>query len=170
MRDLLIEVAGKYDRKLGTGVEVAGQRVLRGVEHRTDLFLPTGYFAKGYGGQGSASTCPWIGVFDPDVNTDPKQGLYLAYIFSADLSAVTLTLQQGVTKLEGRFEKRRDFLSHLEKRAAELLESLPMRLVQGWNGRPSFGAGERPRSYRGGQRGGPSLSDRRSTRRGRSTG
>ncbi|WP_251060176.1 MrcB family domain-containing protein [Streptomyces sp. ISL-100] len=147
MRELLIEVAGKYDQKRGTGAGVAGQRVLRGVEGRTDLFLPDRYFAKGYGGQGTASTCPWIGVFDPDVNTDPKEGLYLAYIFSADLSAVTLTLQQGVTKLEDRFPRRRDFLAHLENRAAELLDSLPLRLIQGWTERPSFGTGDRPKAY-----------------------
>ncbi|WP_371538110.1 DUF3578 domain-containing protein [Streptomyces sp. NBC_00466] len=140
MRELLIEVARRYDRKAGTGADVPGQQVLRAVATRTDLPCPDGFVIRGYGGQGSASTCPWIGVFDPVINDDPKTGLYVAYIFSADLSAVTLTLQQGVTELEPRFAKKRDFHSFLEGKGAELRNTLPDALVEGWQKRPYFGS------------------------------
>ncbi|WP_328317659.1 MrcB family domain-containing protein [Streptomyces sp. NBC_00388] len=148
MRELLVEIAGTYDRTAGTGVDVPGQRVLRGVAARTDLSCPDGFVIRGYGGQGSASTCPWIGVFDPVINDDPKTGLYVAYIFSADLLAVTLTLQQGVTELEPKFERRRDFYSYLEGKAVELRSTLPDVLVDGWQARPLFGSkGDRPMAY-----------------------
>ncbi|MCX4550901.1 DUF3578 domain-containing protein [Streptomyces sp. NBC_01500] len=147
MRELLIEVAGKYDQQAGTGTDVPGQQVLRGVES-LGLPLPTGFVVRGYGGQGSASTCPWIGVFDPEINDDPKIGLYVAYIFSADLSVVTLTLQQGVTELEKKFTKKKDFYSYLEGNADKLRSTLPDVLLEGWPKRPSFGStGERPLAY-----------------------
>ncbi|MFE2377300.1 MrcB family domain-containing protein [Streptomyces sp. NPDC059398] len=148
MRELLIEVAGTYDQGAGTGADVAGQLVLRGVAQRTDLSCPEGFVIRGYGGQGSASTCPWIGVFDPVINDDPKTGLYVAFIFSADLSAVTLTLQQGVTELEPKFSKRRDFYSYLEGKAVELRSTLPDILLDGWQARPLFGStNDRPLAY-----------------------
>ncbi|WP_406142523.1 MrcB family domain-containing protein [Streptomyces sp. NBC_01089] len=148
MRELLIEVAKTYDQTAGTGAEVPGQQVFRSVATRTDLPCPDGFVIRGYGGQGSASICPWIGVFDPVINDDPKTGLYVAYIFSADMSAVTLTLQQGVTALASRFAKRRDFYAYLEGKAVELRSTLPDVLVDGWQERPLFGSTkERPLAY-----------------------
>ncbi|WP_406000608.1 MrcB family domain-containing protein [Streptomyces sp. NBC_00829] len=150
IRDLLLQVASTYDRTAGTTRGVGAQDLLRSVGQRS-LALPPGYVASGYGGQGSASSTPWIGVFDPDVSRDPKQGLYLAYIFSAELTAVTLTLQQGMTLLEKRFQARRDLNAHLEQRAALLHRVLPERLAKDWRCRPSFrGTGWRPAAYEAG--------------------
>ncbi len=147
MRDLLLEVAHTYDQKAGTRAEVPGQQVLRGVSSRDDLGVVEGWSAAGYGGNGSAATAPWIGVFDLKINTDPKIGLYLAYIFSADLKSVTLTLQQGVTDLSERISGKKAFHAHLERQADELYGALPPSLAEEWNHRPSFGSGDRPEAY-----------------------
>lgn len=40
---------------------------------------------------------PWIAVLDPDITTTAKSGLYVVYLFSADLSRVYLTMNQGAT-------------------------------------------------------------------------
>ncbi|MFB6809883.1 MrcB family domain-containing protein [Streptomyces sp. NPDC056387] len=147
MRDLLLEVAQTYDQKAGTGAGVAGQQVLRGVSSRTDLGVLAGWEAAGFGGKGTAASAPWIGVFDPQINKDPKVGLYLAYIFSTDLASVTLTLQQGVTDLSEKIKEKKAFLSHLERQAQRLYGALPPSLAEPWNHRPTFGGGERPESY-----------------------
>ncbi|MYT25163.1 DUF3578 domain-containing protein [Streptomyces sp. SID7760] len=147
MRDLLLEVAHTYDQKAGTRAEVPGQQVLRSVSSREDLGVAEGWSVAGYGGNGSAAKAPWIGVFDLKINTDPKTGLYLAYIFSTDLKHVTLTLQQGVTDLSERISGKRAFHAHLERQADELYGALSSSLAEEWNHRPSFGSGVRPEAY-----------------------
>ncbi|MGW5395192.1 MrcB family domain-containing protein [Streptomyces sp. NPDC003952] len=147
MRDLLSEIAQKYDQRAGTKEHVPGQRVLRKVASRTDLGILDDWEAEGYGGKGTAALAPWVGVFDPKINRNPKVGLYLAYIFSTDLKTVTLTLQQGVTDLEEKIRERKILLSHLERQADRLFTALPAELAQEWNYRPSFGSQERPEAY-----------------------
>src|SRR5687767_3578649 len=102
MRELLVEVAATYDRAEGCKEHVLGQQVLRSVSRRTTLGGPEGWRIRGYGGNGYAAICPWIGIYDTTINVDPKKGLYLTYIFSEDLKTVTLTLQQGVTEISDR--------------------------------------------------------------------
>ncbi|MEV4872601.1 MrcB family domain-containing protein [Streptomyces syringium] len=135
IRDLLVDIAATYDvkakEKTSTGVHA--QDLLRGAGQTLAPSLPGDFQAKGNGGSGGPAHTPWIGVYDPDVTLDPKDGLYLAYIFSADLETVTLTLQQGVTRLEkklGRGRKRRDFL---KARAGHLKAALPQALVEDWD-------------------------------------
>lgn len=148
MRDVLLEVAATYDASLGTKAEVSAQQLLRGVRGRSDLPLPVNFFAKGYGGQTAASSTPWIGVFDPEINENPHAGLYIAYIFTGDLSAVTLTLQQGVTQLAHKFRFKKHLYSQLDLRAAELIAAMPESLLDGWIHRPTLlGKGWRPRAY-----------------------
>ncbi|MBT2479415.1 MrcB family domain-containing protein [Streptomyces sp. ISL-94] len=147
MRELLLEVAQTYEQKAGTGADVVGQKALRAVSSRTDLGVREGWDVAGFGGKGSAASAPWIGVFDPEINRDPKAGLYLAYIFSTDLTSVTLTLQQGVTDLSEKIKEKKAFLTHLERQAVRLQGSLPSSLVEQWNHRPLFGRGDRPESY-----------------------
>ncbi len=54
----------------------------------------------GSGGKGTATLTPWVGVFDPDETTSPEEGLYVVYLWAADLASVTLMLLQGITKLD----------------------------------------------------------------------
>ncbi|GGT49296.1 MrcB family domain-containing protein [Streptomyces coeruleorubidus] len=151
LRDLLIHIADVYDATALASNDVPGQALLRGVKERHDLPLPPGFTADGHGGQGFASSTPWIGVYDPAINTEPHDGLYLAYIFSEDLSAVTLTLQQGVTSLKKSFPRRPDLRRELRARARRLRAALPPALAPNWSHEPAFGSKDwRPRSYEAG--------------------
>lgn len=148
IRDLLDEVASTYDRKAGSGRDVKGQQVLRGIARRTDLALPPGFRAKGHGGQTTPAATPWIGVFDEQGMRDPKKGLYLAYIFSADLKNVTLTLQQGITWLEDALGKGRAREEHLRHHAARLRRAVRRQENLGWVDEPDLrDAAARPRAY-----------------------
>ncbi|WP_432012461.1 MrcB family domain-containing protein [Streptomyces cucumeris] len=136
--DLLLDVASTYDQGQGTATGVHAQDRLRATGNEWADLLPGGFEAEGNGGSGGASQTPWIGVYDPAVTRDPKKGLYLAYIFAADLSTVSLTLQQGVTSLKntlGEGEKRR---SYLRSRAETLRTGLPPSLLAGWEEQPLF--------------------------------
>ncbi|MFG2883859.1 MrcB family domain-containing protein [Streptomyces sp. NPDC048297] len=116
----------------------------------TDLPLPDGFVASGHGGQTTAASTPWIGVFDPEINKEPQEGLYLAYIFDADLTAVTLTVQQGVTKLSEKLTQA-ELRRELKRRALRLRAGIQPELAVQWAYSPIFGARqERPRSYEAG--------------------
>ncbi|MCQ8194097.1 MrcB family domain-containing protein [Streptomyces rugosispiralis] len=151
IRELLVGVASTYDTGAGLKKGVPGQELLRSVRGRRLEGLPVGYKAAGYGGKGGATETPWIGVMDPEITEDPKRGLYLAYIFAADLSTVSLTLQQGVTSLEGRLGRGVRRRMYLSRRAQLLFEGLPQDLVKGWGIRLDLKSGvDRARSYEAG--------------------
>ncbi|MEU8473487.1 MrcB family domain-containing protein [Streptomyces hygroscopicus] len=151
IRELLLDVASTYDAGAGLKKGVPGQELLRSVRGRRLEGLPVGYKAAGYGGKGGATATPWIGVMDPEITEDPKQGLYLAYIFAADLSTVSLTLQQGVTSLEQRLGRGVRRRIYLRRRARFLFEGVPKDLVEDWNIRPDLKSEvDRARSYEAG--------------------
>lgn len=151
LRSLLMGIAETYDSEALASNDEPGQAFLRNVKNLSDLPLPPGFIADGHGGQGFASSTPWIGVYDPAINAEPHDGLYLAYIFSADLAVVTLTLQQGVTSLKRSFPGRPALRRELEVRGRRLRAALPPTLLSEWNHRPVFGSKEwRPRSYEAG--------------------
>lgn len=49
------------------------------------------------GGKGNWGIIPWIGVFDKDISTTARKGYYIVYLFSADMTRVYLSLNQGWT-------------------------------------------------------------------------
>lgn len=51
-------------------------------------------------GVGNAAKVPWVNIADPGRSTSPTDGYYLVYLFARDGSAVYLSLDLGVTRLE----------------------------------------------------------------------
>ncbi len=86
---------------------------------------------------GYAATCPWIGVFDPDITLHGKEGLYLAYIYAADFGTVTLTLQQGVDgladKSKGGLGRGQKLRQRLSKNAEALASRISGEMLRGWD-------------------------------------
>ncbi|MEV4462126.1 DUF3578 domain-containing protein [Micromonospora echinofusca] len=97
LRDLVGGIGSKYDRALSMSSEA--QQLLRSAKTEFEQWLPAGYIPEGSGGKGVAAHCPWIGVFDPDETTTARRGMYVVYLFAADMKTVALTLNQGVTEL-----------------------------------------------------------------------
>lgn len=133
LRYVLAQVAVTYDKEAGTHIGVPGQDVLRSIAH-LDLPIPAGFIAKGRGGQsGKATNTPWIGVHDPDINENAKEGLYLAYIFAADLRSVWLTLQQGIEGLLRQYKKGKRLRDELQDRVNRLRSFPPLEhKLDGW--------------------------------------
>ncbi|MBN3932063.1 DUF3578 domain-containing protein [Streptomyces verrucosisporus] len=158
IRQLLIQIAERYDRTAGTGKDVPGQQLLRKVS-KMEMKLPRGLRVEGNGGKGTAARSPWIGVFDPGVSDDSREGLYLAYIYSSDMESVSLTLQQGIEKLAeserdgsklGRGGKLREAVSD---RAHQIRALIPVDIIAGWDPCIDLKARSedwRPRAYEAG--------------------
>ncbi|ARF56136.1 MrcB family domain-containing protein [Streptomyces gilvosporeus] len=149
IRDLLLDVADKFDPTLTTTSGNPGQGVLREAGTRLVGALPYGMKAEGHGGQGGAAATPWIRVFDPAAGGRGTNGLYLAYIFAADLKSVALTLQQGVTVFSEQLATTGQRLrAHLAVRARSLQAELHDALIAEWNDQPQFmHRGWRARAY-----------------------
>ncbi|UCM88801.1 DUF3578 domain-containing protein [Streptomyces marincola] len=152
LRDVLRRVAQTYDRGAGTKAGVPAQEFLRGI-HTMALPLPAGLHATGNGGNGGAAVSPWIGIFDPDVSEDSQEGLYLAYIFSADLAAVSLTLQQGVERLKNAYPSKAQLRERLRRNAGRLQSAMLRDALKGWDEPLRLGAERkhwRPHTYEAG--------------------
>jgi MrcB-like, N-terminal domain len=114
-------VADGYDRHAGLATPT--QDLLRRAGAHLQPQMPGGLHVAGSGGKGTATLTPWIGFFDPDETTSPEEGLYVVYLFAADLQSVSLMLLQGITKLDrqlGHREARR----HLDSEAAAIRAAL----------------------------------------------
>ena len=98
LRELLGEIADKYDRAQGMASEAQG--LLRHMSKSViSPLIPDNYIVYGSGGQGAAAHVPWIAVFNPAETTTAQRGIYLVYLFKADMTQVYLSLNQGVTDL-----------------------------------------------------------------------
>jgi hypothetical protein len=108
LRTLIGEIGARYDRRLPMSSEA--QMLLRQAGVEFEQWIPAGYRAEGRGGTGRAAVTPSIAVFDTDETVTVRRGMYVAYLFAADMSTVTLTLNQGITEIAeqlGRATARR---------------------------------------------------------------
>jgi hypothetical protein len=113
--------------------------LLRGAGAHLGDLVPGGLHIAGSGGKGTATLTPWVGVFDPDETTRPEDGLYVVYLWAADLASVTLTLLQGITRLDralGHREARR----RLAEEAAAIRAALPAAALAGLDTSVDLGA------------------------------
>lgn len=121
VRTFLRSVAERYDRLAGLSTDT--QRLLRSAGSHLDHLVPAGYEIVGSGGKGTATLTPWVGFFDPDETTSPEEGLYVVYLWAADLASVSLVLLQGITKL-GREVGPRAARALLEAESAQIRAGL----------------------------------------------
>jgi hypothetical protein len=106
LRSLIGEIGAKYDRQLPMSSEA--QTLLRQARVEFEQWIPAGYRVEGGGGRGRAAVTPSIAVFAAAETA--RSGLFVAYLFAADMSTVTLSLNQGINAIAehvGRARARR---------------------------------------------------------------
>ena len=54
-------------------------------------------------GQGNWATIPWIAALDSRETTRTSAGIYVVYLFRADMSGLYLTLNQGTTEVQAQY-------------------------------------------------------------------
>jgi hypothetical protein len=125
----LTTIAEQYDRH--AGLRTTTQDMLRHARQHLQEHTPGGLHVVGSGGKGTATLTPWVGFFDPDETTSPEEGLYVVYLFAADRRSISLTLLQGITKLDrelGHTAAR----SYLADEAARIRDALPEGATEGF--------------------------------------
>jgi energy-coupling factor transporter ATP-binding protein EcfA2 len=96
---------------------------------RSLSFVGGDYKVQGSIGQGNWANIPWIAILDKRLTNTTQHGEYLVYLFSEDMSAVYLTLNQGVT-VPLRERGKREGYRYLEQKVQEMRGLLPLNGLQ----------------------------------------
>lgn len=97
LRTFLETIGTNYRRTDGTSSESA--QLIRAAPKKIGHLVTAGYTTKGSAGSGAGARCPWVAIFDPDETNTATRGMYVVYLFAADMKTVALSLNQGVTEL-----------------------------------------------------------------------
>jgi len=86
----------KYDMKAGQ--KQPAQKALLDAKNELKNFIPVGYKIRVSGSAVNIPEIPWISILNPELTTTTQAGLYLVYLYSADLSELHLSMNQGYTR------------------------------------------------------------------------
>lgn len=101
LREALRLISSSYDRANPAQYEQPAQILLDKASTHLGHYAPLGFKVGGSGQKPFRLTfTPWIGFLDTDESTTFMEGLYIVYLFSADLKRVYLSLNQGTEKLK----------------------------------------------------------------------
>ncbi|BBH22491.1 hypothetical protein Back11_38360 [Paenibacillus baekrokdamisoli] len=92
-------------------------------------FIGGDYKVQGSIGQGNWANIPWIAILDKRLTNTTQHGEYVVYLFAEDMSAVYLTLNQGVT-VPLRDHGKREGYRYLEQKVQEMRQLLPLNDLQ----------------------------------------
>lgn len=96
LRTLLItpSVVG-YQRLKGQNQP--GQKAIQRARTGLVKFVPPGYRIRNSGVTPSLPVIPWISILNPELTTTTQAGLYVVYLYSADMTTLFLSMNQGYT-------------------------------------------------------------------------
>jgi len=90
---------------------------------------------QGSTGAGNITAAPWIAIFDRRLTTSATTGYYIVYLFSTDMSAVTLCLAFGTTQFEKQFGGPSTAFPRMRSAATRLQEMfshlIPVHMARG---------------------------------------
>ena len=124
-------------------------------------FVPLGYRVNRSGVSPNLPVIPWISILNPELTTTTQAGLYIVYLYSADMRKLFLSMNQGYTRhsevaaksgFKGRAKSERA-CETLRTEAADLLAGLLFRDLVPSRNVPfiSLGAdGDLPKGYEAG--------------------
>ena len=76
------------------------------------------------GGKGRITTAPWFATFDKRITTKPTEGLYVVFLFSVDMSSVTLQLGLGTTQFSNFHGSGEKALALINSASSSVRQSL----------------------------------------------
>ena len=160
LRELLSTPAGLKYNHAGDSQQPAQRALLNSRKELLD-YVPIGYRVKKSGVAVNLPVIPWISILNPELTTTTQAGLYIVYLYSADMRKLFLSMNQGYTRHEevaaqsgykGKAKCERA-CETLRSEAHDLLAGLQAReLVPARNiGSISLGAdGDLPKGYEAG--------------------
>lgn len=80
------------------GQKQPAQKALLNARKELINFIPVGYKIRVSGSAVNIPQIPWISILNPELTTTTQAGLYLVYLYSADLSDLYISMNQGYTR------------------------------------------------------------------------
>ncbi|MDM5283801.1 MrcB family domain-containing protein [Peribacillus frigoritolerans] len=109
LRDLFLQVAERYLEEKQEG-KFAGSKIGDVVRNQLPKLLidkasidDDKYLVVGSIGIGNFAEIPWVCVFNKKITSSATNGIYVVYLFSADMSQLFVTLNQGWTYFQESF-------------------------------------------------------------------
>jgi len=100
LREVLSGVRAEgYAYNHALGINQPAQLLLRSSRNDLRKQLPVGFHVLASGRAINLPLIPWLAIVDPDVTTTAQRGIFVVYLFAADLARVYLTVNQGVTAI-----------------------------------------------------------------------
>ena len=129
--DALLDVIEFYPKRMnakrvGTPDEIA---IFKTLPEFFKLILGERYEEfKIYGsiGQGNLSVIPWVAILHKELTLSTQNAFYIVLLFSADMSECYLSLNQGVTSFQKKFNNKKKVIwGELKKMAKTYQDLLP---------------------------------------------
>ena len=71
------------------------------------LHLRQDLLVTGSCGIGQKTDYPWVAIFNKNITSSAKRGLYIVYLFKKDMSGFYLSLNQGITYFSDTFKRKK---------------------------------------------------------------
>jgi hypothetical protein len=97
LRELLSVPASLDYNHSGNSYQPAQKALLNSRKELLD-FVPIGYRVKKSGVAVNLPVIPWISILNPELTTTTQAGLYVVYLYSADMKKLYLSMNQGYTR------------------------------------------------------------------------
>jgi hypothetical protein len=118
LRELILikEKYLKLSRKIDSSNEIY-KYFVKGIPAELNLFLNRkDLIIKGSIGKGYKTDHPWIAVLNKNITISTQKGVYVVFLFKSDMSGFYLTLNQGITNFERKYNKRKyEYASKVSK-------------------------------------------------------
>lgn len=72
------------------------------------------YMCTGSDGQGNLLQAPWFAVFNRNITESAQRGYYVVFLFSEDMSTLTLEIGFGATQFKEKFGTGKEFFAQLD--------------------------------------------------------
>ena len=81
------------------------------------------YTIKGSCGASNKANVPWIGIFNKNITETAQKGLYIVYLFRADMTGFYLCLGQGVTNFEKFGKNKANYMTKVADYFKEMIHT-----------------------------------------------
>ncbi|MEG0250602.1 MAG: DUF3578 domain-containing protein [Peptostreptococcus sp.] len=87
------------------------------------------YIIEGSIGKGQYAEIPWVAIFNKEITESATRGIYIVYLYTADMTGVYLSLNQGYTYFSDKFttKKAKEEIKNMANSLSNMIESYSKR-------------------------------------------
>lgn len=119
---LLNEFVNDTSRKVDSSKHYYQAFVKEAPKRLYHYFDKSKYLIKASVGNGNKAEIPWLCIFNRKITTSAVQGIYICYLFKADMSGFYMVLLQGITAFKKYKRNQNSYLKHTSEVFKNLID------------------------------------------------